>query len=66
MLQLAELRKKGQFKLQRKKDVLSTTIGSKEHGGRARGLSFKLASRMGSRRTGLGTGAMTAIKKKLW
>ena len=41
ILQLAELRKKGQFKLQRKKDVLSTTIGSKEHGGRARGLSFK-------------------------
>jgi len=34
MLELAELQKQGKFKPQRKHDVLSTTIGSKEHRGR--------------------------------
>jgi hypothetical protein len=33
ILQLAELQKKGQFKPHREKDMLSTAIGSKEHGG---------------------------------
>jgi hypothetical protein len=43
MLQLAELQNKGQFKPHRMKDVLSTAIGSKEHGDRVRGLSSKLS-----------------------
>ena len=45
MLQLAELQKKGQLKSNREKDVLSTAIGSKEHGGRVRGMSSKLSIR---------------------
>ena len=45
MLQLAELQKKGQFKPNREKDVLSTAIGSKEHGGHVRGMSSKLSIR---------------------
>ena len=36
-------REKGQFKPHREKNVLSTTIGSNEHGGRIRGLSSKLS-----------------------
>ena len=47
MLQLVELQKKGQFKANREKDVLSTTIGSKEHGGRVRGMSSKLSIKDG-------------------
>ena len=47
MLQLAELQKKGQLKSNREKDVLSTAIGSKEHGGRVRGMSSKLSIRDG-------------------
>jgi hypothetical protein len=47
MLQLAELQKKGQFKPHREKDVLSIAIGSKEHGGHARGLSSKLSIKDG-------------------
>ena len=43
MLELAKLQKLGKFKPQREHDVLSTTIGSKEHGGRVRGLSSKLS-----------------------
>ena len=47
ILQLAELQKKGQFKPHREKDVLSTAIGSKEHGGCVRGLSSKLSIKDG-------------------
>ena len=47
MLQLVELQKKGQFKANREKDVLSTAIGSKEHGGHVRGMSSKLCIRDG-------------------
>ena len=47
MLQLAELQKKGQFKANREKDVLSMAIGSKEHGGRVRGMSSKLSIKDG-------------------
>ena len=47
MLQLVELQKKGQFKTKREKDVLSTAIGSKEHGGRVRGMSSKLSIKDG-------------------
>ena len=43
MLELAELQKQGKFKPQRKHDVLSTAIGSKEHGDCVRGLSSKLS-----------------------
>ena len=50
MLQLVELQKKGQFKPSREKDVLSMAIGSKEHGGRVRGLSFKLSIKDGIER----------------
>ena len=47
MLELAELQKQGKFKPQREQDVLSTAIGSKEHGGRVRGLSSKLSIKDG-------------------
>ena len=47
MLELAELQKQGKFKPQRQQDVLSTAIGSKEHGGRVRGLSSKLSIKDG-------------------
>ena len=47
MLELAELQKLGKFKPQREHDVLSTAIGSKEHGGRVRGLSSKLSIKDG-------------------
>ena len=47
MLELAELQKQGKFKPQRKHDVLSTTIGSKEHGGHVRALSSKLSIKDG-------------------
>ena len=47
MLKLAELQKKGEFKPNREVDVLSTAIGSKEHGGRVRGMSSKLSIRDG-------------------
>ena len=47
MLQLAELQKQGKFKPHRERDVLSTAIGSKEHGGRVRGLSSKLSLKDG-------------------
>ena len=46
--------------------MLSMAIRSKELGRRVRGMSSKLSIKMGSRRTGLGTGAMTNIKKKSW
>ena len=47
MLALAELQKQGKFKPQREQDVLSIAIGSKEHGGRVRGLSSKLSIKDG-------------------
>src|SRR6185503_17740713 len=47
MLELAKLQKQGKFKPQREQDVLSTAIGSKEHGGRVRGLSSKLSIKDG-------------------
>ena len=47
MLKLAKLQKKGEFKPNREVDVLSTTIGSKEHGGGVRGMSSKLSIRDG-------------------
>ena len=47
MLELAELQKQGKFKPQREHDVLSTAIGSKEHGGLVRGLSSKLSIKDG-------------------
>jgi hypothetical protein len=47
MYELTELQKQGKFKAKREKDVLSTAIGSKEHGGRVRGLSSKLTIKDG-------------------
>ena len=47
MLELAELQIQGKFKPQREHDVLSTAIGSKERGGRVRGLSSKLSIKDG-------------------
>ena len=41
--ELAKLQCQGKFKAKRDKDVLSTAIGSKEHGGRVRGVSSKLS-----------------------
>jgi hypothetical protein len=40
--ELNKLQKQGKFKAKRDKDVFSTAIGSKEHGGCVRGLSSKL------------------------
>ena len=37
----------GKFSVKRDKDVLSTAIGTKEHGGRIRGVSSKLTFREG-------------------
>ena len=39
---LAEDQKAGKFVPDREKDVLSLAIGTKEHGGRVRGISSKL------------------------
>jgi hypothetical protein len=47
MYQLTELQKQEKFKAKRNKDVLRTTIRSKEHGGRVRGMSSKLSIRDG-------------------
>jgi hypothetical protein len=47
MYELTKLQKQGKFKAKREKDVLSTAIGSKEHGGRVRGLSSKLTIKDG-------------------
>jgi len=47
MLKLAKLQKKGEFKPNREVDVLSTTIGSKEHRGCVRRVSSKLSIRDG-------------------
>jgi hypothetical protein len=63
MYELNELEKQGKFKAKRDKDVLSTVIGSKKYGGRVRGFPLSLPSRMGSSRTGLAIGSMTATRK---
>jgi hypothetical protein len=47
MYQLTELQKQGKFKAKRDKDVLSTALGPKEHGGCVRGMSSKLTIRDG-------------------
>ena len=47
MYKLTELQKEGKFSVKRDKDVLSTAIGTKEHGGRIRGMSSKLTFREG-------------------
>ena len=47
MYELTELQKEGKFSVKRDKDVLSTAIGTKEHGGRIRGMSSKLTFREG-------------------
>jgi hypothetical protein len=47
LYELTELQKQGKFKAKRDKDVLSTAIGSKEHGGCIRGLSSKLTIKDG-------------------
>ena len=47
MLQLVELQKKGQFKANREKDVLSAAIRCKEYGGHVRGMSSKLSIKDG-------------------
>ena len=41
--ELTDLQSQGKFKAKRDKDVLSTALGSKEHGGRVRGMSSKLS-----------------------
>jgi hypothetical protein len=47
MYELTELQKEGKFRVKRDKDVLSTAIGTKEHGGHIRGVSSKLTFREG-------------------
>ena len=47
MYELTDLQSQGKFKAKRDKDVLSTALGSKEHGGRIRGVSSKLTFRDG-------------------
>ena len=47
MYELTDLQGQGKFKAKRDKDVLSTALGSKEHGGRIRGVSSKLSFKDG-------------------
>jgi hypothetical protein len=47
MYELNMLQKQGKFKAKRDRDVLSTAIGSKEHGGHVRGLSSKFTIKDG-------------------
>src|SRR6185503_8912528 len=47
MYELTELQKQEKFSVKRDKDVLSTAIRAKEHGGRIRGMSSKLTFRDG-------------------
>jgi hypothetical protein len=49
MYALTKLQKQGKFKPKREKYVLSTANGSKEHGGRVRGVSSKLTIKDGFR-----------------
>jgi len=47
MYELTELQKQEKFSVKRDKDMLSTSIRTKEHGGRIRGVSSKLTFRDG-------------------
>jgi len=47
MYELTELQKQEKFSVKRDKDMLSTSIRTKEHGGRIRGMSSKLTFRDG-------------------
>ena len=47
MYEVTELQKQGKFSIKRDKDVLSTSIRTKEHRGRIRGMSSKLTFRDG-------------------
>ena len=47
MYELTDLQSQGMFKAKRDKDVLSIALGSKEHGGRVRGVSSKLSFKDG-------------------
>jgi hypothetical protein len=47
MYELTELQMQRKFKAKRDKDVLSTAIGSKEHGGHVKGVSSKLTIKDG-------------------
>ena len=47
MYELTDLQSQGKFKAKRDKDVLSTALGSKEHGGCVRGMSSKLSFKDG-------------------
>jgi len=47
MYELTDLQSQEKFKAKRDKDVLSTALGSKEHGGRVRGVSSKLSFKDG-------------------
>ena len=47
MYKLTELQKEGKFKAKRDREVLRTVIGSKEHGGRVRGVPSKLTLKDG-------------------
>ena len=45
--ELTELQNQGKFKAKRDKNVLSTALGTKKHGGHVRGMSSKLTFRDG-------------------
>jgi len=45
--ELSDLQSQGKFKAKRDKDVLSTALGFKEHGGHVRGVSSKLSFKDG-------------------
>ena len=47
MYELTDLQSQGKFKAKTDKDVLSTSVGSKEHGGCIRGMSSKLSFKDG-------------------
>ena len=47
MYELTDLQSQGKFKAKRDKNVLSTALGSKEHGGCVRGMSSKLSFKDG-------------------
>ena len=47
MYELTGLQSQGKFKAKRDKDMLSTALVSKEHGGRVRGVSSKLSFKDG-------------------
>ena len=47
MYELTKLQNQGKFKVKRDKYVLSIALGSKDHGGRVRGVSSKLTLKDG-------------------